>query len=95
MAPRCDGSNEVRVEPTRANVPARLSSVPCPVRVLTRTLTLRRGRHSARLPILCPRGCGFCDGETLVFGLHTSDAAGDHPDVRWPVAEVSPGESAT
>jgi hypothetical protein len=57
MAPRCDGTNEVRVEPTRANVPARLSSVPCPVRVLARRLTLRRGRRTARLPILCPRGC--------------------------------------
>ena len=32
-------------------------TVPCPVRVLARTLTLRRGRHVGHLPIRCPRGC--------------------------------------
>jgi hypothetical protein len=39
-----------------ASAPARLSFVPCPVRVLTHTLTVRRG-HRARLPFVCPRGC--------------------------------------
>jgi hypothetical protein len=57
MAPRCDGANELHVEPTRASAPARLSSVPCPVRVLRRSLTLRPHRRTARLPIRCPRGC--------------------------------------
>jgi hypothetical protein len=56
-APRCDGTNELHVEPTRPDVPARLSFVPCPVRVLARTMTLRRGRSVAHVPIRCPRGC--------------------------------------
>jgi hypothetical protein len=34
-----------------------IAFVPCAVRVLTLTVTLRRGRRSARLPLLCPRGC--------------------------------------
>jgi hypothetical protein len=56
-APGCDGTNQLHVEPTRANAPPRLSSVPCPVRVLRRSLTLRPHRRTARLPIRCPRGC--------------------------------------
>jgi hypothetical protein len=57
IAPACDGTSELHVEPTRASAPARLSSVPCPVRVLARRLTLRAHRRTARLPIRCPRGC--------------------------------------
>jgi hypothetical protein len=56
-ARRCDGTAELRIERTVPALPARLAFVPCPVRVLTRTVTLRRGRRSARLPLRCPRGC--------------------------------------
>jgi hypothetical protein len=57
LARRCDGGREVRVEPTVPIPPGRLSFVPCPVRVLAHTLTLRRGHRTALLPVVCPRGC--------------------------------------
>jgi hypothetical protein len=57
LARRCDGGREVRVEPTVPAPPGRLAFVPCPVRVLTHTLTLRRSRRRALLPFVCPRGC--------------------------------------
>ena len=54
-APGCDGTLEVRTEPTRARQPLELARHPCPVRLLTRTARVRGRTIAVRLR--CPRGC--------------------------------------
>jgi hypothetical protein len=57
FAPRCDGRPVLFVEDTVAVAPARLDVVPCPIRVLRRTATLRLHERRARMTVRCPQGC--------------------------------------
>jgi hypothetical protein len=72
---RCDGRPALYFEDTVAPAPVRLTTAPCPVRVLARVVTLHRHTRRARLRFTCPRGCdGAWDVSTNtdigVFDFH-------------------------
>jgi len=57
LAPRCDGRPVLYFDDTVAVAPARIDVVPCPLRILQRTATLRLHARRARIRVRCPRGC--------------------------------------
>jgi hypothetical protein len=79
LAPRCDGRPVLFFDDTVALAPPRIDVVPCPVRLVRHTATLRLHARRARIRVRCPRGC---TGDDWVVLHHGTDVGA--LDVRVP-----------
>jgi hypothetical protein len=79
LAPRCDGRPVLSFDDTVVVAPPRIGVVPCPLRLLRHTATLRLHARRARIRVRCPRGCTGDDWVVLHRGTDVGAL-----DVRVP-----------
>ena len=68
LAPRCDGRPVLHFDDTVALAPPRIAVVPCPLRIVRHTATLRLHTRRARVRVRCPQGCSGADWEVRDHG---------------------------